>query len=360
MRILSGFFFFFILLNLNRGESQNLKQAVDSILQLYEIRKDESNETLRESLKTLGPHAIGVLIECIQTGAFQKSISALELLTLTYPDEHYLSQLLPLLRHSDWRIQVSILEVFKRKKFSDALHALVETMDREDGRVLNDTVDTLRAITGKNFGADSLEWRRYVSGNWSESEWKGKSIPLYFDLEVYSKRVLFILDLSYSMSWGNRRQLAEHNLIQTLQRLPKDVKFNLIVYGLKAHLWRKNLVPVTPQNVEKAVLFLKRLKLQPATNSYDALALGLQQTEVDTLFFLSDGYPTAGAFVQTDLLLREISKQNRSKKIRINTIGIFQGGPPQGYEDSEPDKAILKEFMKKLAEENSGTYHFIR
>ncbi|MEK7485695.1 MAG: VWA domain-containing protein [Planctomycetota bacterium] len=351
-----SFFFFFFCVGWAQSSQEN---AVLSLVRLYQSREEWSRPSVLETLKTLGPQAIPILGKIIQGKDYLLGVTALELLT-KYEEPAGLQEMLELLKVKEWRIKVSLLQILRTRKDSSVLLALVEMMDREEGRVLNDVIDTLHLLSGKKFGTDSVKWRKYLAGELSEEELEGKSVPLYFDIAVYSKKVVFVMDVSYSMSWGNRREIAEQNLTQTLQTLKGDVEFNLILFGDQIHPWKPKLVKVTSLHIRQAVQRMKAIPLKSGTNTYEALEVALNLEGVDTIFFLSDGYPTFGPFRKPEEILRELAKINQNKKIRINTIGIFRGSPPEGHQDSEPDKEELKKFMKDLAEAHFGSYRFIQ
>ena len=65
------------------------------------------------------------------------------------------------------------------------------------------------------------------------------------------------------------------------------------------------------------------------------------QVDADTIFFLSDGQPTAGLYVDASDILRAVREANRLRKMVIHTIGI---GEHQ------------LELMTRLAHENGGTH----
>ncbi len=88
------------------------------------------------------------------------------------------------------------------------------------------------------------------------------------------------------------------------------------------------------------------------TNSFGALmaALGVDEkkgaekgytVDVDTIFFLSDGYPSYGRFIETDDVLREVRKANQLRGVVIHTIALGE---------------FEKDFMRRLAHENGGTF----
>ena len=139
--------------------------------------------------------------------------------------------------------------------------------------------------------------------------------------------------------------------------------------------WKKRLVPSNILNRNSAVKFVRGLKplggamagfrsrahLNQAaleegkTNTYGALmsALGIDEekgsesysrdlkSEVDTIYFLSDGSPTVGKVIDQDEIRAEVKKANKVRKIVIHTIAIGD---------------FRKNFMKSLAKENGGVY----
>jgi hypothetical protein len=63
--------------------------------------------------------------------------------------------------------------------------------------------------------------------------------------------------------------------------------------------------------------------------------------DIDTIFFLSDGRPTVGDFVDPDDILREILAANELRKVKIHTIAIGE---------------FQKDFMRKIAERTGGVF----
>ena len=92
------------------------------------------------------------------------------------------------------------------------------------------------------------------------------------------------------------------------------------------------------------------------TASYDALAWGLAQNDIDTVFFLSDGCPSLGRFEERETILGEIRKLNRFKRVSISTVALIIGLSPiesvRKYED--PDD--MADFMSRIASENQGEF----
>ena len=66
-----------------------------------------------------------------------------------------------------------------------------------------------------------------------------------------------------------------------------------------------------------------------------------KESKLDTAFFLSDGRPSTGKYVDMNEILREVSKMNQLYKIVIHTIAIGE---------------FQKDFMKGIAEQNGGVF----
>ena len=92
-----------------------------------------------------------------------------------------------------------------------------------------------------------------------------------------------------------------------------------------------------------------RARRRARTNTHGALIdaiLGTSkkkdyQVEVDTIFFLSDGRPSTGKFIDTDDILRDVAEANSLRKIVIHTLAIGE---------------FEKDFMKRLAAQNGGVF----
>jgi hypothetical protein len=161
-------------------------------------------------------------------------------------------------------------------------------------------------------------------------------------------------------------------LLKTIRSLEAYVQFNVIAFATEVKPWKKGQVKANPLNKSSADAWVSRLEaiggdskseLAAAglvgaanleggkTNTYAALmtALGVEdgketrdyETEVDTIFFLSDGRPSHGKFVEPSDVLREIRAANQLRKIVIHTITLGE---------------FEKDFMERLAAENGGTF----
>lgn len=206
----------------------------------------------------------------------------------------------------------------------------------------------------------------------------------FFNLEVDSRRVLFVLDFSGSMaepanlkpkneggtgakaveiagaSGITKAQLVVQELKKMIMALPDGSLFNLIVFSDDVRIWRPDhagrptLVKIDDQARDDLLgSFLDSLSPHGPTNLHGALDKALDlagrglydkwyATSYDTLYVLSDGAPSVGAVTDKDEICRIVREANGLKKVVINTVTF----------GDQNDTS----FLKKMAEENGGRH----
>ncbi len=211
----------------------------------------------------------------------------------------------------------------------------------------------------------------------------------FHGIDTPSRSILFVIDVSGSMedlvvererfesgdypSWV-RMDIVKTELARTIEGLEPYVKFGIVSFATETKRWKKKLVPANVINKKSALDFCKRLEplggnskqdLAAAglsgsadlsagkTNTYAALSLALgiadkgtnsreqYLSEVDTIFFLSDGRPTHGKYIDTKEILSRVIEANKLRKVVLHTIAIGN---------------FSKGFMKSLAENNGGNF----
>jgi len=221
-----------------------------------------------------------------------------------------------------------------------------------------------------------------------------KNASNFVGVETPSRSILFVIDVSGSMedlvvdreqfqdgdypSWA-RMDIVKTELARTVEGLEPYVKFGIISFATKTKRWKKKLVPANVINKSSALAFVKGLEPLGGnsqmdlalsglgggpdlsigkTNTYGALAeaLGIDDgtdrapksgskerylAEVDTVFFLSDGRPTYGKYIETKEIMDRITEGNLIRKVVLHTIAI-------GNFD--------KNFMRSLAVKNGGVF----
>ncbi len=210
----------------------------------------------------------------------------------------------------------------------------------------------------------------------------------YHGISTPSRSILFVIDVSGSMEQEviekerfkdgdypsyKRIDIVKTELIRTIQGLEPYVKYNIVSFATDTKRWKKTLVGANVLNKSSANTWVRRLEAiggsskedlasvgltgsanlgAGRTNTYaalmDALEAGGQgvkdknyEVSVDTIFFLSDGRPSWGDYVDTEDILREVNAANELRKVVIHTIAIGE---------------FEKNFMKRLADDNGGVF----
>lgn len=211
----------------------------------------------------------------------------------------------------------------------------------------------------------------------------------YHGIDTPSRSILFIIDVSGSMESVvtekerfeaghypsfKRIDIVKTELQRTIDHLESYVNFNILAFATDINPWKKQLVPANVLNKSAAKEWAGHLEAiggnskedlaqaglsasasldKGKTNTYGALMAALNikpgprtgdkgyAVEVDTIFFLSDGRPTVGEFVDPDDILRELVAANELRKVKIHTIAIGE---------------FQKDFMRKIAEKTGGVF----
>ncbi len=218
----------------------------------------------------------------------------------------------------------------------------------------------------------------------------------FYGIKTASKRIVFVLDISGSMREeasvtggesspqvtggpangpGSRFrpkddtkiEVAKCELKKAIANLPDDAHFNIVFYHHDVEVYRKKMVGAGEMAKKAAYAYIDGKTPAGNTNIHDSLmqafdivmpatvkrakAGGVQVTGgpakkvtrggVDTIFFLTDGKPTAGKLVEPEAILAAVKDWNVTRRIQIHTVGV-------GEHDAS--------FLQRLAEQNGGTY----
>jgi len=252
------------------------------------------------------------------------------------------------------------------------------------------------AESGPAFNLPSPEAIAYLRGKrdartgGAPREYLKSGVVEYHGIDTPSRSIIFVIDCSGSMEalvtekerfeGGDypsftRIDIVKTELQRTIDHLEPFVNFNVLSFATDIDPWKKGLVPANILNKSAAKDWVGRLiaiggsskedlasmgltgsaNLEKGkTNTYGALMAALDvkpggartgdknyTVDVDTIFFLSDGRPTVGQFVDPDDILRELASANELRKVVIHTIAIGE---------------FQKDFMRKIAERNGGVF----
>jgi hypothetical protein len=318
----------------------------------------------------------------------------------------------------DRRVRATAIKTLTKIRHKDAVEPLLARINAEDGVLVPEIAEALANLTGKEFGGEVAKWnawwaevkstfvlptpeaiaylraKREATTGPAKIKYDKSGPVVYHGIETTSKSIMFVIDVSGSMeaeitekdrfSDGNypsfqRIDIVKTELMRVIDRLEPNVNFNIIAFATKVDPWKAKLVNANVLNKSAAKDWVKGLlaiggaskeDLAQAglvgsanlemgkTNTYGALmgALNVKtgkeaprtggetrdyKVDVDTIFFLSDGRPTVGDFTDPDDILREVKSANELRKVKLHTLAIGE---------------FQKDFMKKLAEQNEGTF----
>jgi len=204
--------------------------------------------------------------------------------------------------------------------------------------------------------------------------WKALGIKTLYQLRVAAKQGKLakvkglgkkteenILEsIKFLSAEGDRKiDIARYELRTAIRMLSDDTYFNVVMFSYGVRVWMMTMVPATKPNRENAIAWLKTIPAWGGTNTFDAVERAFQiqgpgndkkrLQGADTFFLVSDGRPSVGRIIQSQEILDEVTRLNRSRRVRINTIAVGKEENPQ-----DGTAGVDPKFLKDLAEQNFG------
>jgi hypothetical protein len=255
--------------------------------------------------------------------------------------------------------------------------------------------DALTAIPGWRIPTDEELAKAAESRRRSDEYYGKKSESVTFaGITTTSTNVLFIIDVSGSMDdlvvevekfqgYRDRKRftIVQQMLLDAIDGLTPNTNFDILAFATDIHPWKKRLVPANVVNKDAAKAHVRGLRPIGGNEDQSAAAAGLGgsanldagktntikallyafgvdpdkpskaavtgfdrnaiKSPLDTVYFLSDGRPSVGKYIETNEILREVRKHNEIYRLVIHAIAIGD---------------FQKEFLRQLAEENGGTF----
>ncbi len=294
------------------------------------------------------------------------------------------------LKDPAWQVRVTAADALAALGNKDGIRPLVDRLQGEEGRVAEDIARALSRLTGMNFGPDAQRWKEW----WDKyeasftgappkpptttSEGDTRTVPTYYGIKIYSRNVLFVLDVSGSMKdlirWsrkekviiegkeseksytaGDKMGVAKEELVDAIGKLDPRTKFNLYFFSTKVlPPWKSGFVEAAESNRSSAQGKVRGVVPDGETNYHDTFkevfGIGKEDTfdrsllsTADTVLFLTDGAPTNGEITRTRELLAWFNDRNRFAKMRVHVIALGRSG-------------MDLEFLSSLAQQNQGTF----
>jgi len=262
-----------------------------------------------------------------------------------------------LLAHENWRVRVAAVAALVRVPQKESIPALIAALEVEVGRVREDVTQALQRLTGQSLAMDANVWKRW----WDEkgASFKLEDVPksrrlavsawdqaasgkvTFYGISSVSKHVCFVIDISLSMkeadsssSGKSKLDVAKEQLKQAIDGLSDGDTFSIVAFAGSAERWQSKMTKVSATNKDRAKKWIDNdLNLDMGTNihagmkaAFEIAGLGSRdsgyQSEIDTIFFMTDGQPTVGEVTDALELRRLIREWNRLSRIRIHCIGV--------------------------------------
>ena len=142
--------------------------------------------------------------------------------------------------------------------------------------------------------------------------------------KISSKDVLFVIDISGSMSGVKLDQAKDALRFGLSKTLTEDDRFNIIVFSSDVRAMQPHLIQATRTNVGNAMDYVNKLNVEGGTNINDALITAMRMFEPNqrpkNLVFLTDGEPTEGITNPTQIAAN-VAAANTAR-CRLYTFGV--------------------------------------
>jgi len=400
--------------------SGNTKEAVEAVFKAFYRGSSYPDLAVEEAIisclkRISNDSAIDFLIEELKSSKREK-VKVLICEVLANKKEDKCSNALTgMLEDRSWEVVVAAAKALAQIRSKSAVEPMISAYeraeDKNDQGSMRGLKQALQDMTGEYMLDTARDFRNWWNGKGKESFNEnetarprgliGKGGPkstLYG--EITSKKVVFICDVSHSMSArgkvpettgdtnrgidqnpetggdvmggrksgnkekekmrlgrqgvkpgfvGMRIEILKIELAHVvISMLPDDSKFNLVTYSTEIKKWKSGLTKASKSNREAALGFVKSMEPRGTTNTYGSLETAFSDKNVDTVYFLSDGNPTAGATIDHGEILTAVKRWNQGRNVTIHTIGLLVG--KYGNED----QSKLKKFLEDLASQNGG------
>ena len=384
------------LASLLKGRSEERRAEALAMIDAAAIQEPTVADALKESVdRDLRTKHISLLTiqsaRCLAQSSRDEDIQFVVKLTETPDVNLAFAAAASLAERKDPKLLPSIVSLAKRKEFTQsfgfrrglvdavaqvpdkaAIEFLIETSFKFDGQLRFVTVQHLARLTGQKFGGHSDQWAAWwqehsdtfqLAANFAPViiDLQGREVvripwpeplPEFFGVPIYAKRVVFVIDRSRSMASSvngvTRHKEAVDHLEKAVEKLDRYAFFNIFAYNTDVLPFMSQLVPAEDDHKRAARNFAYRLTPEKKTACYDALSAGLMaDANLEAVYFLSDGEPTAGRIVDLPTIVNSITAQNALQRTGIYTLGIDA-------------RDAHEEFLRDLAKRNHGQFVIVR
>lgn len=168
-------------------------------------------------------------------------------------------------------------------------------------------------------------------------------LPTMFG-EVLERDVTFCVDTSGSMF--NCLHAVKEQLIETLMKHAQrdgDTTFNIVEFNSEVTQWADKMVACTPETVQVAADWIRKLSAKTGTNTLDALLTALQDNACRAVYLVTDGLPDTFA----EEILDTVIEATKGRPIHCVYLTRNKAETP------------AVEFLEDLAVESFGSFHIV-
>lgn len=236
----------------------------------------------------------------------------------------------PLLQAKSASVRLGAIALAATADVDAVVPDLLARLEVESGRLQAEVIAALVTRTGRAFTRPEewLAWWR--DGAPPAADAARPAVPAatvqYWTLPVVSERLLFAIDASGSMELpfggGSRTrwQHALHELQQVLRRLPATARCDVaICAGAPVRLVGELAAPAV---VAERLATVHTTAARGPTDLHAALAAAFATPDIDTVYLLTDGWPSVGRSVDPDRLLELARLWNAGRRIAVHAIAL--------------------------------------
>ena len=283
-----------------------------------------------------------------------------------------------LLDAEPWPLAAAAVDALRTLHRAEGIEPLIAFLGREGlGRLREDAHRALRSLTGESHGPYRQPWADW----WAEAKGRFRmparpaSVAAlvapehgvtFYGITTFSTRVLFVLDVSISMAEIERAppasprgsppktkiDAARRELDSAIDLLDDGSRFDVLLFSTTEVLWKPTPVRSERATRDAAKRFAAETPPHGDTDLHGALEAAFRMAgapaegvpydpAIDTVFFLTDGRPTAGAVQDPDAILEAVRAWNATSFVTIHCVGLGASDP---------------EFLRALSTSTGGRF----
>jgi HEAT repeat protein len=277
----------------------------------------------------------------------------------------------------DWTVRYEALKAIEDLRLPEALPIFIARIEEETLRMRDEISFSLRMLTG--LGVNATRWEAWLAAEGadftlptfeeavaaedarkrSRDDGSAGTSTGFFNIRLVSDRVIFICDMSSSMEEPAKEQpgtggsvaatgrdgmtrfaLAKLQLLAVLADIPNGTAFNVYFFSHVLEPFDGRMQRMKRSTRSKVTKWVKSQFANGTTNVYDAILTAYLEPSVDTIYLLTDGFPTDGEITDPHAIRERVRHWNTTRHVVVHTISLGR----------------YSELLEGLAADSGGTY----